>query len=272
MTVEQRTRSARFTLVPDGQYARRTRVVLRRALLANRNSWMILFSGFFEPVFYLIAIGSGLGALVGDISVAAGTRVDYATFVAPGLLAVSAMNGAIMDSTYNVYFKLRQGLYDGMLATPLGPVDVALGEISWALLRGGIYATGFLGVMFALGLVASPWGLLAVPAALLAAFAFAALGMAATSLMRSWSDFDLVPLVQMPMFFLATTFFPLSVYPRAFQIVVECLPLYQAVQLVRSLTTGVVHIGLLGHVAYFLLLAAAGCLITVRRIRSLLLK
>ena len=97
--------------------------------------------------------------------------------------------------------------------------------------------------MAGFGLLVSPWALLALPAALVVAFAFAAVGMAATSYMRSWQDFDLVTLVVLPMFLFATTFYPLSVYPRWLQIVVECLPLYHAVELMRGLTTGVVHVG-----------------------------
>lgn len=259
-------------LLPEGQSAGRAHVVLLRNMKAYRNAWMVIFSGFFEPVFYLLAIGIGLGSVIGDVTAADTRQVSYAEFVAPGLLAASAMNGAIMDSTYNVYFKLRLGHYDGLLATPLGPVDIALGEIGWALLRGGIYATGFLGVISAFGLVSSPWALLAVPAAVLSAFAFAAVGMAATSFMRSWEDFDLVPLVQMPMFFLATTFYPLSVYPEPLQVVIKCLPLYQSVQLIRDLTTSGAGWGLLWHVFYFVVMAAMGCIVTVHRIRKLLLK
>ena len=173
-----------------------------------------------------------------------GAPISYAAFIAPGLLAASAMNGAVFDSTFNVFFKLKYSrLYDAMLATPLGPVDIALGEIGWALIRGGLYALGFLTVMAGFGLLVSPWALLALPAALLVAFAFAAVGMAATSYMRSWQDFDLVTLAVLPMFLFSTTFYPLSVYPRWLQIVVECLPLYHAVELMRGLTTGAVHVG-----------------------------
>ena len=99
--------------------------------------------GFFEPVFYLVAMGQGLGSLVGTLPGPDGTPISYAAFIAPGLLAASAMNGAVFDSTFNVFFKLKYTrLYDAMLATPLGPVDIALGEIGWALMRGGLYAAG----------------------------------------------------------------------------------------------------------------------------------
>ena len=260
-------------ILPAGGYAGRSRMLLVRSALAYRRAWLAFVSGFFEPVFYLLALGQGLGSLVGTLPGPDGSPISYAAFIAPGLLAASAMNGAVFDSTFNVFFKLRYAkLYDAMLATPLGPVDIALGEIGWALLRGGLYALGFLAVMTGFGLLTSPWALLALPAALLVAFAFAAVGMAATSYMRSWQDFDLIQLVIMPMFLFATTFYPLSVYPRGLQLVVECLPLFHAVELMRAFTTGIVGPAVLGHTAYFVVMAVTGALITARRLNTLLLR
>ena len=259
-------------LLPGG-CAGRARALLLRSATASRRTWMAFVSGFFEPVFYLIAMGQGLGSLVGELPGPDGQPISYAAFIAPGLLAASAMNGAVFDSTYNVFFKIKYSrLYEAMLATPLGPVDIALGEIGWALVRGGLYSLGFLTVMAGFGLLASPWAVLALPAALMVAFAFAAVGMAATSFMRSWQDFDLVTLVVLPMFLFATTFYPLSVYPRWLQLVVECLPLYHAVELMRGLTTGAVHTGLLGHLAYFLVMIAVGVVVAARRLDALLLR
>lgn len=260
-------------LLPAGSYAGRSHALLVRAATASRRAWLAFASGFFEPVFYLLAMGQGLGSMVGTLPGPDGAPISYAAFIGPGLLAASAMNGAVFDSTFNVFFKLKYGrIYDAMLATPLGPVDIALGEIGWALVRGGLYALGFLAVMGGFGLLVSPWALLALPAALLVAFAFAALGMAATSFMRSWQDFDLVQLAILPMFLFATTFFPLSVYPPGLQVVVQCLPLYHAVELMRGLTTGAVSWGMLGHVAYFLVMIVAGLLVAARRLEVLLLR
>jgi lipooligosaccharide transport system permease protein len=259
-------------ILPAGGYAGRARMLMARSALAYRRAWPAFVSGFFEPVFYLVAMGQGLGSLVGALPGPDGTPISYAVFIAPGMLAASAMNGAVYDSTFNVFFKLRYArLYDAVLATPLGPVDIALGEIGWALVRGGLYSTGFVAVMAALGLLGSWWAVLALPATLLVAFAFAAVGMAATSFMRSWQDFDLVQLVIMPMFLFSTTFFPLSVYPRPLQLVVECLPLFHAVELMRALCTGAVHTGLLGHVGYFVVMAALGTAVAARRLGTLLL-
>ena len=115
------------------------------------------------------------------------------------------------------------------------------------------------------------WALLALPAALVIAFAFAAVGMAATSFMRSWQDFDLVALVILPMFLFSTTFYPITVYPRWLQMIIECLPLYHAVELMRGLTTGVVGPALLGHLAYFAVMILIGVALAARRLKALLL-
>ncbi|MCU1666830.1 MAG: type transporter [Pseudonocardia sp.] len=264
---------ALLRLLPAGSYAGRSRALLLRSATASRRAWLAFVSGFFEPVFYLVAMGQGLGSLVGVLPGPDGAPISYAAFIAPGLLAASAMNGAVFDSTFNVFFKLKYGrLYEAMLSTPLGPVDIALGEIGWALIRGGLYALGFLSVMAGFGLLVSPWALLALPAALVVAFAFAAVGMAATSYMRSWQDFDLVTLAILPMFLFSTTFYPLSVYPRWLQLVVEFLPLFHAVELMRGLTTGAVHLGMVGHLAYFLVMIVVGVTVASRRLDVLLLR
>lgn len=259
-------------IVPMGSYAGRARAVIERSALVNRRNWLLVVSGVFEPLFYLFALGIGFGGIVGNLTGPDGSPISYAAYVAPGLLAASAMNGAIHDSTFNIFLKLKYAkVYDAMLATPLGPTDVALGETSWSLIRGGIYAAGFLAVMAALGLISSPWALLALPAALLVAFGFAAVGMGAATLMRSWQDFDLILLVQMPMFLFSTTFFPIGVYPEPIRIAVECFPLYHGIELMRALTSGAVTWGILGHVAYFAIMVAAGGWFAARRLGTLLL-
>jgi lipooligosaccharide transport system permease protein len=259
-------------LLPAGSYAGRSRALVRRSATVARRTWLAIVSGIFEPVFYLIAMGQGLGSLVGTLPGPDGTPISYAAFIAPGLLAAAAMNGAVFDSTFNVFFKLKYGrIYDAMLATPLGPVDIALGEIGWALIRGGLYALGFLAVMGGFGLLVSPWALLALPTALLVAFAFAAVGMAATSYMRSWQDFDLVTLVILPMFLFSTTFAPLGTYPSVVRWLVQATPLYHGVALLRGLCTGVIGLSLLVHVAYLLAMGLVGLLIAARRMERILL-
>jgi lipooligosaccharide transport system permease protein len=247
------------------------RHVFHRNVVVYRHSWSIILSGFFEPVFYLVAMGFGVGQLVGDVEVA-GSTVEYRNFVAPALLAASAMNGAVYESTMNIFYKLRQARsYDAMLATPLRVADVAVGEIGWCVARCTMYSAAFLLVMLLLGLVSSPWAVLALPAAALIGFAFAAVGMAGTTYMRSWSDTDAVQLVQMLLFLFSATFYPLSTYPPALEWVVRCTPLYQGVDLMRGLVLGTIELTDLAHVSYLLAMGLAGMAVVRRRMAQLLL-
>lgn len=248
------------------------RMLVERNWRVFRRSWIAIVSGFFEPVFYLFSLGVGLGALVGQVTTDAGTPVAYATFVAPALLAASAMNGAIYDASFGVFFKLKYNrLYDSVLATPLGPRDIAVGEISWALMRGLVYSLGFFVVALLAGLVQSWWALLAVPAASLICFAFAAAGMACTTFMRSWQDFDYVQLAILPMFLFSATFYPLSTYPEPLQWLVQATPLFHGVALVRDLMLGSIGAGLLVHVGYLLVTGLVGLVVAARRLERLLL-
>ncbi len=254
-------------------WAGNPQAVVQRGILAARSSnWIVVLSGFFEPVFYLLSMGIGLGALIGDVQTSAGVEVASAAFIAPALLAVSAMNGAIYDSTWNVFFKLNYGkLYEGMLSTSLGPLDVALGEILYALMRGVLYATGFMIVMQVLGLNLSATAILALPAVLLIAFGFASVGMAITSYMKTFQHMDWIALVMLPMFLFSATFYPITVYPPVVQAIVQALPLWHGVELVRGLTTGAVGAGMLWHVLYFAVMIAIGLVFTTRRLRALFL-
>jgi len=246
--------------------------LIERHARAYRHLWLVLVSGFAEPLFYLLSLGIGLGQLVGTVTGPNGQHVSYTAFVGPALLATSSMNGAIYDSTFGVFFLLKYAkVYNAILATPMRAADVALGQIGWALIRGSLYASAFMLVMLGMGLLQSKWAVLALPAAILTGFAFAAAGMAATTFMRSWQDFEFVMLVSLPMFLFSTTFYPLSVYPRPLQVVVECTPLYQAITLIRGLTLGVVGPALLVPVAYLALMGLTGLLIAGRRVSRLLL-
>lgn len=247
--------------------------LIERNLMVYRRTWIVIVSGFFEPLFYLLGIGFGLGALIGAVAGPDGQPVPYGVFVAPGLLASSAMNGAIYDSVFNVFFKLRYAkTYDAMLATPLGIGDIAVGEVTWALIRGTLYATGFLVVMALLGLSRSPWIVLALPGAMLIGFAFAAVGMAASTFMRSWTDFDWVLVVTLPLFLFSATFYPIETYPETLRVLIGLTPLYQGVELLRSLSLGVIGPGLLVQVAYLAAMGLAGLWVVSRRLDRLLLK
>ncbi|MBA2701044.1 MAG: ABC transporter permease [Chloroflexi bacterium] len=252
--------------------SRRSRFLIERNLLVYRHGWIVILSGFFEPLFYLLGIGFGLGALIGSISGPAGQPISYQLFVAPALLASSAMNGAIAESTFNFFFKLKYNkTFAAVLSTPLSPGDIALGELVWALIRGGLYAIGFMVVMVVLGLVVSPWVILVIPSALLVGFAFGAAGMAATSFMKTWQDFDLIQLVVLPLFLFSATFYPIETYPEVLRVVVQLTPLYQGVDLIRSLVVGAISPILLFHIAYLLVMGMAGLWLVARRLDKLLL-
>jgi lipooligosaccharide transport system permease protein len=249
---------------------RRAGRLIERNVMVYRRIWMVFFSGFFEPFFYLLAIGFGLGAMIPPVPGPNGP-IPYAQFVAPALLASAAMNGAIYDSTFNVFFKLRYAkTYDAMLSTPLGVGDVALGEVAWALMRGSLYALGFLVVILVLGLVTSPWAVLVLPVAMLMGFAFAAVGMAATTFMRDWTDFDWIAVVTLPLFLFSATFYPITVYPEPLRVLVQLSPLYHGTALLRTLTAGAPDLSALGHVGFLVAMGLVGIWIVTRRLDKLL--
>ena len=264
----ERPRSLSLSTVPG---ARGLRLIARHARLYRR-MWLIVVAGATEPLFYMLSVGVGIGGLIGTVTGPGGHAVPYREFVAPGLLAVSAMNGALGDSTYNVFARLKfEKLYDAVLATPLGPQDVAFAEIGWAVLRGVLYSFTFLIVIAAMGLVTSPWALLALPAAALISFATAALGVFLTTYMKSWQDFDYILLVSAPLFLFSGTFYPLSVYPRVVADIVQWTPLYQGVVILRDLVLGAPSPDLAWRAAYLVALGLFGLALAGRRIASLLL-
>ncbi len=259
-------------LLPSGPPPR-AMSLLERNMRAYRRAWLLLLSGFVEPVMYLFGLGIGLGQLVGDVTTDSGRLVPYALFVAPALMASAAMNGAVFDSTFNVFFKLKYSrLYDSVLATPLGPRDVAVGETSWALVRGSLYAAAFFVVLALAGLVRTPWALLMLPSALLVGWAFASVGMAVTTYMRSWQDLDVVQIAIVPLFLFSATFYPVSTYPTSVAWLVQLSPLYHGVALLRGCALEDLGWGLLGHAAVLVGLGLAGVAVTERRLRSLLLR
>ncbi len=249
--------------------------VTARDIAATRHSgyWLVVISGFLEPVLYLFSIGIGVGTLVGDFQLADGTTVTYAAFVAPAMLAASAMNGAMAEATYNFFARLKWvKLYDAMVATPLRPFEIALGELAWALIRGSLYSVAFLGLMIGLDLTTFPRAIPALFAALLVGLAFGAVGMAISTLIRTWQDFDYLFVVTFALFLFSGTFAPPESYPAVLRYLVGVTPLYQSVQLLRGLTTGVISVSLAGNAVYLMAMAAVGLLVAARRMDRLLCK
>lgn len=244
--------------------------VVVRSIAAYRSAWKLFVTGFLEPVLYLFSIGIGVGQLIEGFTVD-GRQVSYAMFVAPAMLATSAMNGAMYDSTFGVFFRLKYDkVYDQLLATPIGTTDIARGEIAWSLIRGGTYSAAFLAVMTLMGLVASPWAVLALPAAWLICWSFACVFMGLTTYLTSWQDFDKITLLQLPLFLFSATFFPVSTYDPVVRWVVEGTPLYRGVVLCRELTLGTVGWGSVVSVAYLCVMGLVGLMVVRRRLATLL--
>lgn len=266
--------SAPTRITPVGRITPfRAQRIWERNYLVYRRLWKIIFTGFFEPVFYLFSMGVGLGALVGDVTGPGGSLISYTAFVAPALMAASAMNGAVMETTFNIFFKLKFGnTYEGILTTPMRPLDIAIGEIGWALFRGALYSVAFLIVMAVMGVTDSWIAILTIPASVLIGFAFGAVGLTACTYMRSWQDFDLVTLVTMPLFLFSATFFSLETFPPLMQQFVRISPLYHGTELLRGLSLGVLDWSMLGHIAFLLIMGLIGGAIANKRLDGLLRK
>jgi lipooligosaccharide transport system permease protein len=269
------------TAIAAARYGRADDSIQRAASVTNRNItalqslyWLLIVSGFFEPLLYLLSIGVGVGALIGNIHLPDGSVVSYATFVAPAMLASSAMTGALAESTFNFFGKMKfSKVYDGVLATPVRPMEIAFGELMWAMTRGGLYAAAFLVIMVIMGLTTAGLAVLAFVAALLIGFAFGAVGMAVSTVVRSWQDFDLVATIQVALFLFSATFTPLSAYHSAVaRFVIQLSPLYQSVRLVRGITLDELSVGLFGNVAYLVAMSVIGLVIASRRMTTTLLK
>lgn len=250
--------------------SRRSLRIFERNFQVYRAQWLMLISGFFEPLFYLLSLGIGLNHLAGSLPVG-GRVVSYATFVAPGMLATSAMNGAVIDSIYNTFFRLKiSHTYDAVLSTPLDVTDVALGEVWWALARAALYGASFIVCMIALGDAGTVWVVLCWPAAILTSFTFSCVGLAACTYIRSWQDFDVVALIQLPLFLFSATFFPISLYPHWLGALVAFSPLYQSAALLRGLSLGQFDWIMIMRASYLLAIALVGLFLAARRFARIL--
>ena len=256
---------------PPPSFHRAVKIV-RRNVLAYKHYWIAFVSGFFEPFFYLVAVGFGVGQFVESVPFG-DARLEYASFLAPGLLAASTLNGAVFDGFFGPFFKLNwMKTYDGMITTPVSIPDIAVGEVMWALIRGTIYGVGFLIVMLGLGLIHSWWAVLALPAVMLSSGALSAGAMVLTSVTKQISSLEKVmTLVVFPLFLFSGTFFPISLYPDYLQPVVQATPLYHSATLLRSLTNGELGPGTLWHVAYLTAMFVIASAAAIRQMRKRLI-
>jgi len=229
--------------------ARHAVAVWRRNAAMYRRTWMwTILPNFFEPVFYLTAIGIGVGSYINEIG---GT--SYIAFLAPGLVCVAAMNGASFEVTYNVYVRLVfQKIYDAMLTTPIEPEDILIGEVLWAVTRASIYGGCFLLVVYLFGLVSLSGVLLALPIVPLSGLLFAAIGIAFSLRIPTIDLFSFYfTLFLTPIFLFSDVFFPLEErLPGAWLWVAEVLPLLHPVRAARTLFRGELSPILLWDLAY----------------------
>ena len=225
--------------------------VWRRNATIYRRTWMWnILPNFFEPVFYLLSIGIGVGAYITEMG---GT--SYMEFLAPGLVCVAAMNGASFEVTYNVFVRLEyQKAYDAMLTTPVEPDDVLAGEVLWAVTRACIYGGCFFIVIAAVGLAPLPSALLVLPVIPLAGLLFAAIGIAFSLRISNIDLFSFYfTLFLTPLFLFSDVFFPLQDrLSEGWLWVAEILPLLHPVRLARAAFQGEASLILLWDLAYLL--------------------
>jgi lipooligosaccharide transport system permease protein len=245
---------------------RHAAAVWRRSLSLYRRTWKLtILPNFFEPVFYLTAIGIGVGAYVTDMA-----GMSYIEFLAPGLICVAAMNGASFEVTYNIFVRLNfERAYDAMLTTPVEADDILAGELMWALTRTVIYGGGFYVVAAAFGLVPWPHGLIAVLVIPLAGLLFATIGLAFTLSIRSIDLYSFYfTLFLTPLFLFSDVFFPIGErFTGPWLYVAEALPLLHPVRLARMSFGGTWSWLALWDVGYILGVSAVLYAIALRAIR-----
>ncbi len=214
--------------------------VLRYHLYTYMRTWRSsLTTSFLAPVLYLAAMGVGLGSLINH-HVGTVEGVKYLDFVAPGLLAASAMQVAASDSMYPVMAAIKWiRTYYAMLATPLRVLDVLFGHFAWVVARLVLTAVTYLGVMAAFGTVHSPWAVLALPAAILTGLSFSSIISAFAASQENDQGFATISrLGLIPLFLLSATFFPLSQLPGWMHPIAYATPLFHGVDLCRMLVLG----------------------------------
>ena len=233
-------------------------------LTVYRRIWRSsIWSSVLGPICYLGALGFGLGTLVDKHGTASLGGVSYLAFVAPAILASGAMNTAMGEASYPVFGSIKWNrIYIGAQASPLRPADIFRGHLMFMAMRIAMNAAVVMVVMWAFGAIRSAWVVLAYPAAVLTGLAFAAPIAAWAVTVKMESSFNYVfRFVMMPLMLFSGTFFPLSQLPAGLRALAYATPLWHGVALCRAFSLGTAAsdpVGMLGHVAYLAVLAAAG--------------
>jgi lipooligosaccharide transport system permease protein len=222
----------RVVRAPEVSLRYAMRYWLRNAAIFRRTYRLSLLAWFIEPVIYLVAMGLGLGKYLQQVQ-----GIDYIDFIAPGLVALSAMYGATFETTWNAFFKMERGkVYDACASTPLGYADVALGEALWGATRAVIYGAAFIVIAIPFGVIHSWWAL-AAPLALGMIglmFSFLGLSFAYVIPMIDYLSYYWTLFIT-PMFMFSGTFFPLDRLPEWVQVLAWFMPLRHGVDLMRAL-------------------------------------
>lgn len=235
--------------------------VLEHNLIVYRRTWKgSIFQSFLGPVLFLTAMGFGLGSLISRGPSRTVEGLSYVAFLAPALLAATAMQTAFVETTFPIMARIQwERTYEGMLATPLRIFDVLAGEFGWLALRLGLGSVAFFLVMVLFGTVHSALGLVAVLVAVLTGLAFAAPILAWTATRRTTESFALIGrFLITPLFLLGGVFFPIHQLPQVVQGIAWLTPLAHGVALARSLSAGVLAPSAAIHLAVLLIYAAVG--------------
>ena len=235
--------------------------VLEHHLIVYRRTWKgSVFMSFVSPILFLAAMGFGLGGLISRGPVRTVDGLSYLAFLAPGLLAATAMQSAFVETTYPIMARIQwERTYEGMLATPIRVLDVLAGEFGWLAFRLGLGAFAFFLVMLLFGTIHSGLGLLAIIVAVLTGLAFGAPIFAYTATRRTDTSFALIGrLLITPLFLLGGVFFPIHQLPQLVQAIAWLTPLAHGVALTRGLSVGVLPSSAGIHLAVLLVYGAIG--------------
>ncbi len=240
-------------------------------MMMYRRTVVPLLFGLVEPLMYLLTIGFGVGSLVGTVP---GVDVRYPVYIAPAILATTAMNTAFNQTSFGVFSRIKIDLtYEAIVPTPLSPADIAIGEVTSAVLNGLLTSVGFLAAATAMGWSSPRASCSRSRPPPSSASPSPPGGLAVTTFLRDFSDFQLIQLVMLPMYLFATTFYPLSTYPGWLRPFIEALPLYQSIQLIRGPALGSFDVpALASATVYLAVFGAIAMIIATRRLGRLLLK